>query len=193
MLVNPLFWIPYRSPATVIVLAKWSFVWRSQNIKRWPEYGVRQIKRLLIFIEKKAIVSKSRPETLRNIQSSSIQKKLFNYEFTLVSSCLDLIQLPALGPWGKVKNRRREKKKRMRQDREGRERKEGRKEIKNTIFIWGKVNKGKIKCQYNSLFIMWVRDIYFKIWINLLSQVSLLICIHGHACLLLGGFSPDNL
>lgn len=52
--------------------------------------------------------------------------------------------------------------------------------------------KGKSKSQSNSLF-MSGGDIYFKMWINLLSQVSLSIHIHGHACLLLEGYGPDNL
>lgn len=35
--------------------------------------------------------------------------------------------------------------------------------------------------------------IYFKRWINLLSQVSLSIHIHGHTCPFWGGYGPDNL
>ena len=94
----------------------------------------------------------------------------------------------ALGEGKRIKEKEKEA-------RTGRRKKERKcmNEIKSPTYMLRKcIKKRKSKSQSNSLF-MSVGDIYFKMWINLLSQVSLSIHIHGHACLLLDGYSPDNL
>ena len=102
----------------------------------------------------------------------------------------------ALWPWEKEKIREEKRKKERQESGRGGEIKGINEwDKKSNIYVGEKYKKGKSKCHDNSLFMMSVRDVYFKMWINLSSQVSLPIHIHGQACPcpLLGGCSPGNL